>query len=140
MIDIENKLIDAVYRAVTAAYRKATVVSVPVAAPSAFPHITIWEESNTSPSQYQEVPKVQRYSTVEYLVNIYANDAVKKKTAKEISEIVDSTLSGLGLLRTFCSPIPNEDRTIYRITMRFRGVIEVGKTEGDTTTYIVHHN
>ena len=140
MIDIENKFIDAVYRNVKSAYSKADVASVYVAKPSAFPHVTIWEESNESPSQYQEVPKEQRYATVTYLVNIYANDANKKKTAKAIAQIVDDTLSGLGLLRTFSSPVPNQDTTIYRITMRFRGVIEVGTTEGETTTYIVHHN
>ena len=139
MITIENKFIDAVYRAVKNSYRKADIESVPVAKPSAFPHVTIWEEENTSPAQYQEVPKNQRYAQVQYLVNIYTNDARKERTAKAIAQIVDATLSGLGLIRTFCSPVPNVDTTIYRITMRFRGVVEVGITEGDTTTYIVHH-
>lgn len=140
MIDIENKFIDAVYRAVKASYSKADVQSVFVPAPSTFPHVTIWEENNENPERYQQLPKEQRYAQVTYLVNIYTNDKTKRATAKAIAQIVDTTLSGLGLIRTFSQPIPNEDRTIYRITMRFRGVIEVGKTEGDETTYIVHHN
>ena len=140
MTSIENKIIDAVTRAVKAAYPKADVESTYVAKPSAFPHVTIWEEDNTNPMQYQGTAQSKRYASLQYIVNIYCNDKTKKATAKHIADIIDGVMTDLGLLRTLRRPTPNADRTIFRMSMRYRGLVEEGITEGDTTTYIMHHS
>lgn len=66
-----------------------------------------------------------------YEVNIYAKDKSVGKSkkyameiAKDLSQQVDYVLGNkYKLSRTYCSPTPNIDNTIYRITMRYEGII-----------------
>lgn len=139
MIDIENQVIDEVYRAVKAEYPNAVVENTFTAVPSGFPYVAVYETSNTQPQAYQDNTKQELYAEVTYEAQVFANDAAKKSTAKAIAQIVDSTMQRIGFMRTFMNPVPNIDRTIYRIALRYRGVVQ-DPTLGGTTnvTYIYH--
>ena len=49
----------------------------------------------------------------------------KKQECKKLMKTADTILSALNLTRVFCRPTPNlEDSTIYRITARYRAVVD----------------
>lgn len=139
MIDIENKVVDTVYRAVNAAYPNAEVEGGYNPTPDKFPYVTVVEIDNSMPELVQDNINRELYVHVFYEVNVYTNDSKKKSTAKAIADLVDDTMRGMKFLRTFRNQIPNIDRTIYRITMRYQAVVMAGTTTGDTTTYQLFH-
>lgn len=99
-----------------------------------FPLIVFTENQN---SLYRaDTTFRETLSSVYYEVNIYTKDKSvggKKKyameIAKELSQQVDYVLGNkYKLSRTYCSPTPNIDNTIYRITMRYEGIIIDGRS------------
>ena len=60
----------------------------------------------------------------------------KKAEARAIADLVDKTMQGMKFTRTFYQPLPNLDRTIYRITLRWEAVAgEPITTENGNTIY-----
>ena len=57
----------------------------------------------------------------------------RKTEAKAIAAIVEETMANMGFTLTMSSPTPNIDRTVYRITSRYRAVQSAGHTVGDDT-------
>lgn len=136
MIDIENLVCDKVFRAVNAAFRNAVCYSEYVEVPAAFPCVTLYEADNRSyrPSDDEQLSDHQVH--VMYECNVYSDKSNGKKAeAKQIADIVDSTMQSMKFTRTMRSQIPNVDRTIYRVTMRFEAVVgEPIVTDNGTTT------
>lgn len=139
MIDIETQVIDRIIRAVKAEYPNAIVQNTFTPTPSGFPYVAVYEMNNTNPTRLQDNTHRELYANVSYEAQIYANDPTKKATAKAIAQIVDNTMQDMGFLRTFMNPIPNIDRTIYRIVLRYSGVVQDPTYGGQTNvTYIYH--
>ena len=59
----------------------------------------------------------------------------KKAEAKSIADIVDATMLSMKFSRNMRSQIPNIDRAIYRVTMRFEAVVgePIVASSGTTT-------
>lgn len=124
MIDIENLVCDKVFRAVNTAHANAICYSEYVEVPAAFPCVTLYEADNRSyrPSDDNQLADHQVH--VMYECNVYSNaQNGKKAEAKAIADIVDATMQSMKFTRTMRSQIPNQDRTIYRVTMRFEAVV-----------------
>lgn len=136
MIDIENLVVDKVFRAVSTAFANAVCYSEYVEVPAAFPCVTLYEADNRSyrPSDDEQLSDHQVH--VMYECNVYSDKTDGKKAeAKQIADIVDSTMQSMKFTRTMRSQIPNVDRTIYRVTMRFEAVVgEPIVTDNGTTT------
>lgn len=136
MIDIENLVCDKVFRAVNAAFRNAVCYSEYVEVPAAFPCVTLYEADNRSyrPSDDEQLSDHQVH--VMYECNVYSDKTNGKKAeAKQIADIVDNAMQSMKFTRTMRSQIPNVDRTIYRVTMRFEAVVgEPIVTDNGTTT------
>lgn len=123
MIDIENKVLDTVFTAVKTQYSGANCYGEYVSVPAAFPCVSLYEASNTTykPSQDDELQEHQ--SNLMYLCNVYSDKGNgKKKEARDIANLIDQTMQSMKFTRTFLEPLPNMDRTIYRITMRFEAI------------------
>ncbi len=91
-----------------------------------FPLVVITEENNSyliGTTRFEETK-----SRLEYEINIYATDkkvgnkiVAKQEIARELSGLVDNVMGyNLRMVRRSCRPTPNLDKTIYRITMRYR--------------------
>lgn len=96
------------------------------AAPPMFPAVTIVQKDNVN---YQRTMDAchENHVKVMYQIDIYTNDKKeldRMQLADNISYDISDFMIGLGFNRTLCQPIPNvADMSIYRITMRFEGVI-----------------
>ena len=131
MIDIESTVFDTVATAIRTAYSDASIYGEYVETPQSFPSISIVENDNMTAQPHKTIDRVEDYSDVVYTVNVYSNLANGKKAqAKAIADIVCAQFEGLGFDRTSRNQIPNLDRTIYRITMRFSGRVQ--KLPNDT--------
>lgn len=125
MIDVEDKVFNALYEVIIAQYPGAYITSEYVRKPKAFPHISIMEAYNTSHVPAASLSNIDNASNLMYEVNIYSNLQSGKKTeAKDILAIINDKFSIMGFIRGSVNTVPNlEDSTIYRIVARYERVI-----------------
>ena len=137
MIDIENKVIDTVFAAVRTAYTNAECYGEYVAVPAAFPCVCLYEANNTTYKGSLDDSTKEYQANLMYECNVYSDKANGKKAeARGIAKIIDDQMRGMKFTRTFMQPIPNVDRTIYRITMRWEAIAgEPITTSGNDTIY-----
>lgn len=139
MIDIESKVIDTIQKAVFAFNPKAVVEDRYTASAASYPFVTVYEQNSSAPTRYEEYSDNELYTALNYEVQIYTNDRYKKATARQLAFLIDGKMREMGFNRTFMNPIPNVDRTIYRIAMRYTAIAE-HPTYGETnnTIYLYH--
>ena len=137
MIDIENKVLDTVFAAVRNQYTNANCYGEYVAVPAGFPCVCLYEQSNTTYRRSQDTDLQEHQSNLMYSCNVYSDKANGKKAeARAIAKLVDETMQRMKFTRTFFEPLPNLDRTVYRITMRYEAVAgEPIITENNNVTY-----
>lgn len=138
MIDIENLILTKVNTALATlkqTYPSLTVKNDYVETSATFPLVTVVESDNYTHLGTQDADLVDHAVNVAYEVNVYANDPLKKSTAKKIASAVDEEMLNNLFTRTFMGKTPNVDRTIYRITMRYRAVVAEPVIDGDEKTY-----
>lgn len=137
MIDIENKVLDTVFAAVRNQYTNANCYGEYVAVPAGFPCVCLYEQSNTTYRRSQDTDLHEHQSNLMYSCNVYSDKANGKKAeARAIAKLVDETMQRMKFTRTFFEPLPNLDRTVYRITMRYEAVAgEPIVTENNNITY-----
>lgn len=135
MIDIESLIVDKVYRAVKVAYPNANVVSEYVASANTFPTIAVYEDDNYTHRPTQDGALEDHAVNVSYVVSIFANDSTKKATAKAIASVVDEVMLNNLFTRVLRMAVPNVDRTIYRIEMRYEAVVAAPVEQDGETIY-----
>lgn len=136
MIDIENMVIDKVYKAVIAQYPTANVTSEFTDTPSKFPCVAIYEGDNSTYTKSQDNELREHHAFVMYEVQVFSNKTSGRKSeAKKILKIVDDTLQDIKFTRTFMNPIPNQDKSIYRYIARYEAVVGQGIAKGNDTIY-----
>ena len=136
MIDIENKVINDVFTAVRTAYSGASCYGEYVSVPAAFPCVTLYEADNTTYTLSQDDSLQEHHARVMYECNVYSDkQSGKKAQARAIAKLVDTTMQNMKFTRTYYSPLPNLDRTIFRITMRWEAIVgdPITTTQNDTT-------
>jgi hypothetical protein len=132
MIDVENKVLNTVFDAVRAGFPTTSCYGEYVLVPSAFPCICIYESDSETYTYSNDEQLHEHQARVTYECNVYSDDADdKKQQAKAIADIVDRAMQSMLFVRTFRSQIPNQDRTIYRVTLRWQAVVGEPITESD---------
>lgn len=135
MIDIENAVFTAVYNAVTSKFPDAEMCSEFVEQPEKFPLVSFVEADNYTHGGTRSLSKIENHADVMYECNVYTNKVgIKKSQAKEIASVIDETMAQLGFTRTLRSQIPNINRTIYRIVMRWTAVVGSGVNDDNGNT------
>lgn len=140
MIDIENAVYSRVYTAIKATYPNIDMDSTYTASPASFPHVSLFESDNYVLEKTQD-ENVENDVRVMYTLEVFSNKQNSKKSeAKAIFAIADNTLLSLNFTRTSKTPVPNEDRTIYRIVARYEAIIHKGIKDGDDTIYQIYRH
>lgn len=134
MTDIENYVINQVSAAVTAAYPDADVLGFYVDTPSTFPCVCIQQSDKETYTQSLDGDLQPHHQTVYFSVDVFsAAENGRKTEAKAIAALVEETMANMRFTLTMSSPTPNIDRSVYRITSRYRAVQSAGHTVGDDT-------
>lgn len=123
MIDIENMLFTKVKNGLPKTVKTSTTYS---RVQSEFPLVTLVVMDNSVYEPFIDSGRIENAASIMVEVNAYSNKTSgKKEECKKLIKSVDDTLSGLNLVRIFCQPTPNlEDATIYRITARYRAIVD----------------
>lgn len=138
MIDIENKVIDTVLKAIRAESTKINFTSEYVEKPSSFPSISMWESGNSVAEEDISLDRIENAANIRFNVNVYSNKQNGNKTeAKHIAKIVDDAMSNMGFIRVASERIPNLDRSIYQILMQYSGKVTLTKV-GEDNYYNVY--
>lgn len=138
MIDIENLIVDKVNTAVSSlltTYPKMKVISEYVEMATEFPLISVVQTDNYTHRESQDTDLLEHEANVTFDVNVFTTGKNKKAAAKTIANTVDEEMQKNLFTRIYFSQIPNVDRSVYRIVMRYTAVVAEGVTEGNTTTY-----
>lgn len=137
MIDIENKVLHNVFNAVNASYSGCSCYGEYIAEVPHFPCVCGYESDSRTyrPSNDEQLHEHQ--AIIAYEFNVYSDSAYgKKEEAKAIADIVDRAMQNMKFTRTGRSQIPNIDRSIYRVVLRYEAIVgEPIVTDGNNTTY-----
>lgn len=138
MIDIESIIFDTVKSAILSKFPNAFVESTYVERPSSFPCVSLVEFDSVANSRTIEISGEIKHENLTYESTIYTDGKGMKTKAKQIADIIDTAMSNMGFRRTMRSQIPNIERTIYRVIMRFSGTVSQGIKKGDNTIYRIY--
>lgn len=137
MIDIENKVLNTVFDAVRASFPDCSCYGEYVEESPNFPVVSMLESDSQTYTRSNDEQLYEHQAIVTYECNVYSDKTVGKKTeAKDIADIVDRAMQSMKFVRTMRSQIPNQDRTIYRVTLRYQAIVGEPITLSDgSTTY-----
>ena len=139
MIDVENIIFTTLATALRTAYTGIKVYGEYVETPAGFPCVTIVEADNAVYAPTRDLSGVEHHAEVMYEINIYTNKGDSKKSdAKKIAQTIDTLMGGMLFTRTFRGQTPNIDRTIYRITLRYKGVVREGINMDGKIVHVMH--
>jgi hypothetical protein len=134
MIDIENTLFDAVATQLRTSHEGIKVYGEYVAEPASFPCVNMWESSNSVWAEGESNTSLDDYVNVTYTIQVFTNTPTKKADGKALANEIDDIMLGLRFRRTLMQQIPNIDRTIYRIELRYTGTVKRTDYGDDNTT------
>lgn len=141
MIDLENTIFNSVATQLRTDYTGIAVYGEYVAEPASFPCVNMWESNNSVEERYEDTSALDDYVRVTYTVQVFTNSQTKKLDAKAIAETVDNIMTTHRFRRFLSSQVPNIDRTIYRIELRYSGIVkrtDFQATESGDTFYQVY--
>ena len=136
MIDIESKVVDTIFNAVTAIYPNADVTTGYDEKTAVFPTVVV-EEVNNSPYRQSATDDCsENHARITYEVNVYTdNTGTAKSVGKDILNIVDLALQGLKFRRIHRNKPLNLNRTVFRQYGRWEVIVSKPVTDGDNTIY-----
>ena len=124
MIDIESIVFDTVYNAVITAYPTARIDAGYVEKSATFPAVSVIETNSIPVQRTSTDDSSENYTRLYYEVNIYSDKQDTAKTeARGIAKVVDAAMQTLKAYRTMMHQLPNQDRTIFRLYMRYELIV-----------------
>ena len=137
MIDIENKVFDTVYNAVTAQHPDCTVLGEYVETVASFPAVQI---TMTDLEDYRRTATInpENHAITTFEINVYSDKQEGAKSeCKSIMATCDDAMHGMNFRRLMMRRVPAVDRTIYRIYARYEAVVAKSvEINGDTVFQI----
>ena len=132
MIDIENMVFTAVRTAVTTLVSDCYVTSEYTQKPEKFPCVLIQMVDNHVYERTSD-ENVENHARVVFQIEVFTSFIGKKKTsAKTIFQAVDNAMADMKFVRTTYATLPNMDKTIFRITSRYRAIVAQPITTSET--------
>lgn len=131
MIDIESYVYTQVRNAILGAYSNVDVSNEYTDNPAQFPHVSFEMSDNTTDVGSMTAEDREFASLQTFTANIYTTSNTRKSDAKRIASVVDNTMSALGFRRSLYLRTPNMDRNVYRLTIRYMGIVSRGYDGGE---------
>lgn len=124
MIDLENTLFNAVATQLRTNHDGIKVYGEYVAEPASFPCVNMWESANSVWAEGEDNSSIDDYVNVTYTIQVFTNSTTKKADAKALAEEIDTIMTTYRFRRILLQQVPNIDRTIYRIELRYSGLVK----------------
>ena len=124
MIDIENYMFDKVATQLRTNHDGIKVYGEYVAEPVSFPCVNMWESANSVWAEGESDTSLDDYVNVTYTIQVFTNSQTKKADAKALANEIDEIMTRYQFRRILLQQVPNIDRTIYRIELRYSGLVK----------------
>ena len=136
MIDIESKIIDTIFNAVTSSYPNADITTGFDEKTAVFPCVVVQEIDNEAFRRTITDDCAENHARLTYEVSVYTDNANKAKTeGKAILGIVDNALQGLKFRRIRKNQPLNINRTLFRQYGRWDVIVGKPIADGENTIY-----
>ena len=136
MIDIESKVVDTIFNAVTAVYPNADVTTGFDNKTAVFPCVVVEEVENTPFRRTATDDCSENHTRVGYEVSVYTVNFNSAKTeGKKIIELVDTALAGLKFRRIRKNQPLNVARNLFRQYGRWEVIVGKPTVSGEDTVY-----
>ena len=138
MIDIESKIFDTIFNAVTAesAYPNADVTTGFDEKNAVFPCVVVEEVDNAPYQRGNTDDCAENYTRLVYEVSVYTDNKDRAKSVgRNIIGIVDDALQSLKFRRVRTNKPLNIARTVFRQYGRWEVIVGKPITDGEDTVY-----
>ena len=136
MINIESKVFDTVFNAVTAIYPNADVTTGFDEKTAIFPCVVVEETDNAAFRKTITDDCAENHARIIYEISVYTDNANNAKTiGKNILEIVDDAMQSLKFRRNRKNKPLNIARTIFRQYARYDVIVGKPVEVGNDTVY-----
>lgn len=122
MVEVIPEIFNEVYNAVSPSYPTADFADHYVNQPSNFPHVQLWDESNTTGRNGMNLSGDECFSNIVIHFEIFDHllDGEGANNVDAILALIDPVMRRLGYRRTYSAPVPNyKDATIARKVSRY---------------------
>lgn len=127
MIDIENEIFDELSNLLETKVKGINIVGEEQNAPAIFPTVSIVETDNFTSQSYADSSE-EAFAEITYTINIYTNSTQGKKAeAKKVLTEIDKYMLNKGFSRKSKQPVSMNNSTIYRLVVRYSGVVSNDK-------------
>ena len=123
MIDIFNELFTLVANTLTTYDNTISLSSVYTNMPSDYPFVSVEEIEDSVYEQGSDCCEIENFATKDYEINIYTKNPNKKSKGDSIAQVIDTLFKSKGFVRTSKNVFQSENETIYRIIIRYSGVV-----------------
>lgn len=125
MTDVEDYVVDKVAKALRAEFNGIFVVSNDTDAPSRFPAVGFWEQSNVPVAATQTAHCRENHTELMFQGNIFSNlTSGGKRQCRAIAAVIDREMTKMGFIRIFGQPVLNPaDTSISRYVVRYKGIV-----------------
>lgn len=131
MIDIESMVFNTVYDAIHEAFPSARIDAGYVERSAVFPAVSVVETNNVPMRSTNTDDNSENFTRLYYEVNIYSDKKdIAKSEARSIAKVADTAMKSMKFYRTMMHQLPNQDRTIYRLYMRYEVVVGIKTVDG----------
>lgn len=123
MIDIFNEVYTGLVSALTLYDEHINHDCVHVNVPSNYPFVSLEEIDNAENWRGMDCPQRENFADIDYEINIYTLNPLKKSKGDAILQVVDTFFKTLGFTRTSKNNFYSKDETAYQIIVRYSGVV-----------------
>ena len=123
MIDVFNEIYNALVGRLALYDDTITTSSVYENMPTDFPFVSLEEIDNVVYQNGMNDCEIENFSDIDYEVNIYTQNALRKTKANDILQVVDTFFKELGFIRMSKNNLQDNSGNVYRIVVRYSGVV-----------------
>lgn len=139
MIDVLSVITDLIRRSIPRSkYGNVLVSSVPLATFRSLPAVEILRVDNATYRKTRGIDLKEHHAVEVIQIRVTSNKMNgAMEEARALIRLIDGVLEERGFLRIECRPVVMEDRTLYSLTARYRGVVsELREIDGKNTHLI----
>ena len=125
MIDVENYVVDRVYRRFKDEPLKVKIHSTHVRSPSEFPCLMLYESASSTYDLIRFGDGIERYANVRFTAEICTNDRQgKKEKAKKILNVLDDEMQAMGFYRASRNyTFGTDESSVFIALATYRGLV-----------------
>lgn len=118
MVNVQNQIFNSVKQKIEENFSSVNVQKDFQPTTTTFPTITFYEIDNSELEHTLDY--TQRKSNLAFQIDIFTIGGTKESQAKSISQVINEVMENkFHTKRVFSNPLPNQDKYIYRFTMRY---------------------